>query len=509
MRPLAGEGRMAAIEEACRNERGLDDRLLMERAAAALEECLTGSMPGPGMGRICVLAGRGNNGGDGLALASRLAKSGADALSAVCVAGRQSPERAFRLEEARKAGVEIILWPDEAERAGQAIAGAGVLLDAVSGTGLTSALRDPEASLAKAWKDAHGRKIAIDLPSGFREGMARGDPVFPADETLCLGLVKECLLKPAFREMAGAIRLLDWDIFPEDLLASVPGEALEMGADDYPDSLRPFRSDVHKASRGAVSVFAGSPSGVGAARLCAEASARAGAGLVRLIVDGSIWTAAACDCGGLVVKALGGQAGLSESDKDEAAKASCLVIGPGWGRAASRKALLADILSLRRPVVLDADALNVLAEYPIELGTDQAVLTPHPGEASRLLGWEIRDVLERAPKAATALASSYGCVAILKGNVSWIADAEGRTRAFDASFPPLACAGSGDVLCGVCGGLMARGLGAFDAACAALLLHYRAGREVWEAQGYFMAQDLCKGISAATKGAEGGNGYVR
>jgi ADP-dependent NAD(P)H-hydrate dehydratase / NAD(P)H-hydrate epimerase len=509
MRPIAGPGRMAAIEESCRSEHGLGDRELMGRAAAALEEALRRSGDVDSEKSICLLAGRGNNGGDGLALAVRLFRAGLKNIGVVHLSGKLSPECGFRLEEASQAGVPLIPWPEGRDAALRAMEGAGLLIDAVSGTGLASPLRETEASLAESWKGMKGKKIALDLPSGFREGMLADDPVFEADETLCIGLVKECLLIPAFRRRAGRIRVLRDGIFTEASLVAAPGQALEIECGDLAGSLKPFASDAYKYSRGNVSALAGSQGGLGASRLCAEAAARSGAGIVRLFVDAEIWQAAASSCGGLIVKALESEDGLSQAEKDESSKASCLVAGPGWGRKDSRKGLLDDILALRRPIVLDADALFALTGQHGRLGSSPALITPHSGEAARLLGRDSRWVLEHPGEAATKLASTYECVALLKGNVDWIANAQGRLVAFDASFPPLACAGSGDVLAGIAAGLMARGLAPFEAACCAVLLHYRAGRLAWEQGGYFMAQDLCQNVSRAAVEAEGGAAYVR
>lgn len=509
MRPIAGPGRMAAIEESCRAGRGLGDRELMGRAAAELERSLRLSGAMNVDGPVCVLAGRGNNGGDGLALALRLLRSGTKGLSVIRLSGKTSPECGFRLEEALGAGLSPIPWPEGKEAALAAMEGAGLLIDAVSGTGLSSPLRQAEASLSERWNGMGGYKVAVDLPSGFRDGMGSGDPVFESDETLCIGLVKECLLIPAFRRRAGRIRVLDAGIFPEEALAALPGQAREIGDEDLPGRLRSFPSDAYKNSRGSVSVFAGSPEGLGAARLCAEASARSGAGIVRLFVDGGIWQAAASGCGGLVVRALDRGDGLSREEEEACASASSLAVGPGWGREASRARLLEDLLSLGRPTVLDADALFALAGRKGKLGPAKAIITPHPGEAARLLETDSRWVLEHAPEAATRLAEAYGCVAIIKSNVDWVADGAGGLRAFDASFPPLACAGSGDVLAGIAAGIMGRGIGPFEAACSAVLVHARAGALAWEAHGYFMAQDLCLGVSRAAAEAEGGSSYVR
>jgi ADP-dependent NAD(P)H-hydrate dehydratase / NAD(P)H-hydrate epimerase len=509
MRALAGQGRMAAIEEECRTHHGLSDRELMGRAAAALEDCLRATGALAAGKTVCLVAGRGNNGGDGFALAARLIRAGMPEVTAVCVSGKLSPECAFRLEEARSEGVALIAWPEGKEAAARAMERADILIDAVSGTGLLSPLRASESELCALWNRCGGRRIAIDIPSGFREGMGYQDAVFAADETLCIGLSKECLLIPAFRALAGKIRVLNEGVFPEAALTALASQALEMEAGDLSGCLKPFASDAYKYSRGNLSVYAGSKAGVGAARLCAQAALRSGAGLARLMVDEEIWQAAASNCGGLIVKASEKTGSLSQAEKDEAGKASCLIAGPGWGRSESRQGLLRDILSLGRPIVLDADALFALSRIKADLGAAPAIITPHSGEAARLLDSDSRTIMERPAEACRELANKFNCVALLKANVDWIACKDGKRRVFDASFPPLACAGSGDVLAGIAGGLLARGMPPFEAASSAVLIHYRAGRIAWESGGYFMAQDLCQNVSKAAAEAEGGYSYVR
>jgi NAD(P)H-hydrate epimerase len=500
---------MAGIEAEALSAYGLEPRILMENAAVAIQSWLECSSLLDASGGVCVVCGRGNNGGDGLALAARIAHSGGPAPRLVILSGSLSEECSFRLGLARKAGLEAAAWPEDRDRAMQAIRSAGVLIDAVSGTGLSSALRKEESDLAAVWNEARGRKIAIDLPSGFRPGMAAADPVFRADDTLCIGLEKECLYPSAFRSLAGRIHLLDVGIFPKALLAARPGDALILGPEDMKGALGRFPSDAYKTSRGSLAVFAGSVGGLGAARLCCEAAGRSGAGLVKLWIDAEAWTAAASGCGSLIVKGLGEGISPSRADIEEAAAADCLLAGPGWGRCPERISALESLLETARAVVLDADALYALKERSRALPARGAIITPHPGEAARLLSLKVGEVMENPGSCAARLSESYGCVTVLKGNVTWISGPRGEMRILDGEFPPLGTAGSGDVLAGIAAGLMARGSGAFDAACLAVLVHARIGRLAYLRRGYFLAQELCDHIHTAIREAEGGGDYAR
>ncbi len=510
MKPLADPARMAAIEAAARDDYGIPESLLMEDAAIALETWLKEKgLPAPD-DRLCVIAGRGNNGGDGLALATRLAHAGKKGISVVCVSGRRSPECDVRLKIAGKSGLKMIFWPEDAQAVQNSILGADILIDALCGTGLNSSLRSPELELAAFWLKSGARKIAVDLPSGFRALIELGDTVFAADDCLCIGLAKDCLYLPGFRSQAGRIHVLDGGVFPAALLDAQEGQSLLLEPVDIDAVLKLFPSDAYKKSRGSISVFAGSVGGVGAASLCAQAAARSGAGIVRLWVDKIVWSAAASGCGALVVKALEACDNFPAEETEAATGGACLLAGPGWSRDPCREKLLASLLPRYSRAVLDADALWALkgldpARLPLPA---QCVLTPHLGEAARLLDLSSTQIGLKPQESALTLARRYQAVIILKAAVTWIADPTGRIRVLDGSFPPLGTAGSGDVLTGIVAALLGRGLSALDAACLAVLIHADAGRRAWESKRYFMAQDLLDALPGTLRRAEGGREYA-
>jgi NAD(P)H-hydrate epimerase len=495
MKPLVSSQEGARIEEAAVQRYALEARLLMENAAMALAETLP---PEAGrQARLLILCGRGHNGGDGLALAARLARGGRGNLAAIVLDGHFTAEAAFRLEQAERAGVRILPWPDRYSQAEDEFNRADILLDAVCGTGLKAALRAPEASLIEPWSRAKGLKMALDLPSGMREGMGKDDLVFSADETLCVGFLKACLYAPAFRERAGCIRLIGADIFPDALLKGT-GSAFLIGREDL--RLPPFKPTDHKGSRGRVAVFAGSPDMPGAAYLSANAAARAGTGYVRLIADEAVTRALASRAGGILFETLPDAEAPARLVTERCRDYDAVLAGPGWG-AQGRGALMSAIAVSNASLVLDADALRILASAGLRFHGRRTILTPHPGEAAALAHSDISAVLEDARSWSARLAANFGATVILKAHVTWIADQDGRTACLDGRLPALATAGSGDVLAGIAAGLLARGLEPFEAAMAAVIVHHAAGEAAWAERGPFMAEDLLPHVSLAV--AEG------
>jgi hydroxyethylthiazole kinase-like uncharacterized protein yjeF len=275
----------------------------MENAAAAI----TRAQPeDAGKGRRTLfLCGRGNNGGDGLAVAARLAHSGKKDIAIVIMDGEKSFECAFRLGIAERAGIRILAWPTESPEVEGEIARSGVIVEALSGTGLSSPLREGEASLVRIACASSAYRIALDVPAGFRTGMGKDDTVYASDATLCVAMDKVFLHEPAFRELAGEIRVVGEDVFPAELLTARPGDPLLLMESDARGMVPPFKRSAFKGSRGRVAVYSGSRGMAGAAFLASGAAARAGAGYVRLVTDGDVVPIVARRTGGIIVEAIG------------------------------------------------------------------------------------------------------------------------------------------------------------------------------------------------------------
>jgi hydroxyethylthiazole kinase-like uncharacterized protein yjeF len=268
------------------------------------------------------------------------------------------------------------------------------------------------------------------------------------------------------------------------LLAEQASSAQRLAADNLP-RLAARRRSAHKGQFGHLLVVGGDRGLGGAALLSAQSALRCGAGLVSLATRSEHVAAALARQPEVMVQGLGSANQLLGL----AANADVLVVGPGLGQQAWGRSLLSAAARRQTAQVWDADGLNLLAMGGVQLPAD-AVLTPHPGEAARLLGVTIAEVQADRPGAALALAARYQAVVVLKGAGSLIAAADGRLALCDRGHPAMAGAGFGDVLAGVIGALRAQGLAAFEAACLAVWLHARAGELLGAAGRGLAASDL-------------------
>ena len=443
---------MRAAEEAA-IAAGTPVETLMERAGAAAAEAIrryAGSLP------AVILCGPGNNGGDGYVIARRLAEHG----TTVRVAALGDPSSAAA-KAARAA------WQGEVESLGAA-ASAPLLVDALFGTGLSRGL-EASVSQALARLAAQARvRVAVDLPSGVASDDGHIlSPVPDYDLTITFGSLKPShLLQPAARHM-GRVAVADIGIEADSRLTAVRRPALKRaGPDDY------------KYSRGYVAVLAGEMPGASA--LTATAAAQGGAGYVRLIAGETLTSLPAA-----IVQSRREPELSLEDDRIGA-----LAVGPGLGRDRRARTRLQIALASGRPLVLDADALVLIAERGAPLSLPHMpILTPHSGEFARLwTGGEGSKVDE-----ARAAAAAWKAVIVFKGPDTVIAAPDGRAAI--AGVPStLATAGTGDVLTGVIAAMRAAGLEPFEAACAAVWLHARAAEL---AGPMLIADDLLRWLPAA------------
>lgn len=428
--------------------------VLMERAGQAAWRALLEAWPDAA--RIVVVCGPGGNGGDGCVLA-RLALESGRTVHVVASDGRP-PEHA----EARQARERLLGCGGRVEAFVGTLPDADVVVDAVLGIGLAGAPSPPAAALIDA-VNAHGAPVlALDVPSGVGEVMGDG-PVVAATRTVEFLLPKLMLRTGAALDACGLRALARLDV-PAAATAGLAPAALALGADALGRYLGPRRRDSHKGRHGRVLCIGGDSGMGGAILLAAEGALRTGAGLVR--VHTRPGHAAA-----LLARLPEVMASTRDLDADWA---EVVAIGPGLGRGDWGRKMLARALAAGRPLVVDADALGLLADEAPRIPVD-CILTPHPGEAARLLERPLAAVQRDRPGALRALVERLGCAVILKGAGSLVG-APGRTSVLvDAGGPGLATAGTGDVLTGAVAALRAQGLDAFDAACAAALLHAAAG----------------------------------
>jgi hydroxyethylthiazole kinase-like uncharacterized protein yjeF len=500
---------MRALEaEADRRGVGFD-RMMDLAGEAVFSETVRATGPVAGK-RVLALCGGGNNGGDGLVAAAHFSKAGA-AVSVVLAAERKPDDP--RLREARDAGCAIHYRADSAGRNGlvPALDQADVVIDAVLGTGTRLPLRAPAADVLETVRSrfaATGRRpfvTAVDCPSGVdcNSGAAAAES-FAADLTVTFGAAKPGLLAFPAAELTGRLIVagIGW---PPDLSGLPSSGPVLADAGMVRPWLRPRPRDSHKGTYGRVIVIGGSARYPGAPTLAAMGAYRAGAGLVTLAGPQSIypadvgvlpeatWIVLPEDFGVLAPAA-------AEVLEPELRQAEAVVLGPGIGRekptVAFRRELFrpgdspkramgfgpaektADAGRGRRPpMVVDADALRILAGFPegIRGLPANSVLTPHPGEMSALTGLSTADV--QADRAGTAVrfAKEWNAVVALKGAFTVVAAPDGRCAIEPFATAALARAGTGDVLSGVIAGLVGQGVESWRAAVLGAFLHGRAG----------------------------------
>ena len=441
---------------------GLSGHALMQRAAAAGWRELLWRWPRAQ--RIAVVCGPGNNGGDGYELARLARQAGCEvALFQVGKSGERDEARAAQAAW-KKAGGAVSEYREHP------LEGHDVIVDALFGIGLTRAPAGASQSAIRAINASAAGVLALDVPSGLDadRGSVPGD-VVDADATISFICAKPGLYTGAGPDHAGSVTVDELQL-PESLYAGVPPAAASLGAEAIAALLPRRARTVHKGDCGHALLVGGDAGMGGALLLAARAAQRAGAGLLSLATRAEYAAAITAAQPELMCHAL-------ETPRDLRAlfaRANVIALGPGLGRAQWGRDVFSHALSSRLPMVIDADGLNWLAENPER--REHWVLTPHPGEAARLLGTTTREIQADRFAAARALQEKFGGVIVLKGAGTIV---QGKlTSLCSHGNPGMAVGGMGDVLCGLIAGLIAQGLSPESAACAGVTAHARAGDAV-------------------------------
>lgn len=404
-----------------------------------------------------ILCGHGNNGGDGYVVARLAVAAGIHVTLLALESDKPLPEEASAAREAwLNAGGVIhatdIVWPEEID----------VIIDGLLGTGLHSAPRDPVATLI-ARANAHSAPVvALDIPSGLmaQTGTTPG-AVIQAAHTVAFIALKPGLLTGKARDVTGtlhhnALGLESWLAGQETHVSRVDASLLAQW-------LPPRRPTSHKGDHGRLVIIGGDHGTAGAIRMTGEAALRCGAGLVRVLTrienSAPIITARP----ELMVHEL-----TPQSLEESLEWADVVVIGPGLGQQAWGKQALQKVENFRKPMLWDADALNLLAINPDK--RHNRILTPHPGEAARLLNCSVAEIESDRLLSARRLVKRYGGVAVLKGAGTVVASDE-ALGIVDAGNAGMASGGMGDVLSGIIGALLGQKLPLYDAACAGCVAH--------------------------------------
>jgi ADP-dependent NAD(P)H-hydrate dehydratase / NAD(P)H-hydrate epimerase len=494
------------------------DGALMQRAAAGLTSVCASLLDRVYGARVVVLAGTGDNGGDALFAAARLAARGARVVAIATGSGlHEAGAAALRGAGGRSAGAA-----DPA--AAEAIAAADLIIDGILGIGGRGGLREPAATLAGLVADAAGAGalvIATDLPSGVDAdtGVVDGAAI-RADVTVTFGTLKPGLLIDPGASYAGTVQLIDIGLGPH---LTAPPAAIALQAQEVAGLLPRPGAESDKYRRGVLGVLAGSQRYTGAAVLSVGGAIRGGAGMVRLVsaraaadIVRQHWPEAV-----ITVTDPAGQADPANQAEpagaepagaaavEVAGRVQAWVAGPGLGTDDEAAALLGAVLATPLPVLVDADGLTILSRHKDLLARPAGattLITPHAGELARLLDADHADIEAHRLASARRAAAEFGVTVLLKGSTTVIATPEASEPAYvnPTGTPWLATAGSGDVLSGLAGAMLAQGVRpARNAAAVAAFLHGLAGR-LAAAGAPIGAADVLRAIPDAIRLVENG-----
>ena len=463
---------MREIERLAVEAGGIPGIELMERAGLEAWRVLRERWPAAR--RVAVAAGPGSNGGDGFVVARLAAGEGLSvSVGLIGDPARLAGDARTAYRRMLDAGLEPV---PSGMIAGDAGAGANpdVIVDALFGTGLTREISGPAARAIRAMNASPAPVLALDVPSGIHAdtGRALGGAVRAAVTSTFVGL-KQGLFTLEGRGCAGEIVHRDLGV-PGHVLARVEASARRVAFEDLAGSIGPRRGDAHKGWFGHVLVVGGDHGFAGAARLAGEAAGRAGAGLVSVATRHEHVAALVASRPEMMVHAIESPEALGPLLD----RASVVAVGPGLGQGEWGRALLERAVASDRALVIDADAIGLLAQGAIawpRAAKRAVVHTPHPGEAGRVLG-EPADALESDRfSTARALAAAHPGTWLLKGPGTIVAEPGAIPHVCEGGNPGMASGGMGDVLTGVVAALLAQGCGAFDAAVTGACLHAAAG----------------------------------
>lgn len=419
-----------------------------------------------------VLVGVGNNAGDGYIVAS-LAKQAAKQVTVITAApDKPLTGDALTAQEAWFAvGGEIAAFNQ------QIINNADIIIDGLLGTGINSDVRAPFIELIEAANNSAAPIVAIDLPSGINAdtGAVQGVAI-QADITVTFVGIKQGLVTGAGRACAGICEFDDLSV--TDVFMQLATPTAKLISYQTSQGLRKRNNNSHKGSHGKLLCVGGNKGTAGAIRLTSEAALRSGAGMVKVYTHPESALAVSIGRPELMVTATDLIAALEW--------ASCIAIGPGLGQDAWSIATFETVIQYycahKKPLVIDADALNLVAQSSSVRSLKNTVITPHPGEAARLLNCSVSDVEANRYNSATQLSNHYGACCVLKGAGSIITE-QGNSWVCTDGNPALAVGGSGDVLTGIIGALLAQDLAIEQAACYAVTLHAKAADILADREG--------------------------
>ena len=470
-------------------DRGIAGIRLMKRAGKATFNALVARWPGS---PVTVFCGAGNNGGDGYVIAALAAEQGvAVQVVQVAPAEKLKGDAKTAYQYAQAAGVPMVPFTECLDLQ------TGVLVDALLGTGFQGGVREPFAQAIRQINHSGLPVVAVDIPSGLHSDTgAASEVAVNADLTVTFIGTKRGLLTGRGSALCGELLFSDLEV-PADIYDQVESSAQQLELEDLLAALPPRQADAHKGNFGHVMVIGGDHGYGGAVAMAAEAALRVGAGLVSVATRPEHVSAILARRPELMVN---GVASGQELEPLLENGPTVLVIGPGLGQSPWSEQMLQQAAATGLPMVLDADALNIVSQDRVisEPGGEHWVMTPHPGEASRLLGLSMgkegcAEVRADRFAAINELHKKFRCPVMLKGAGSLVqVSADQPVGICTAGNPGMATGGMGDVLSGVVGGLLAQKLSADIALPLAVCLHATAADKAVEVSGErgLLATDL-------------------
>ncbi len=509
---ILNTNQMRRSEQECA-EIGLTSAILMENAGRAVAEQVKHIVGNINNKHIIILIGPGNNGGDGLVTARYLHDWGAQ-ITLLLFSERSSSDQNLKLIHERQINCVNVSARFDITELSLLLKSAGIVIDSLFGTGKLRRLDNHYSQVLETISKVKQQLpqlqiIALDLPSGLNADSGSIDPAcLKADETITLGFPKMGLFSPSASDWVGRLSIVDIGI-PAHLVDNVQNELI---TENWARATLPSRPlQANKGTFGRVLVNAGSKEYIGAAFLACTGAIRVGAGIVTLATPASLHAIMAVKLTevthlplpetkqGTIMVTKAAQLIHNNLSRFDVLLSGC---GIGQGRATSRfirSLLMGTHLAL--PVVLDADALNILAKITNwwQQLTNDAILTPHPGEMARLAGMSVDNIQLGRINIARAMASKWRKIVVLKGAHTVVASPDGRCQVSPFCNPGLATGGTGDVLSGIISGLLAQKVPLFEAATLGVFLHGKAGEIIKNKYGDtgMMASDLLPALPLA------------
>jgi len=504
---------MRTIDQRAIEQFGIPGIVLMENAALKVVEVIEKVYRLSERDKVVVLAGMGNNGGDGLAVARHVFLRGIKV--EVFLLAREeaiSGDARTNLNIARKLEVPLYFVQDERDVSNleESLKGATLVVDAIFGTGLSRPVEGVFAQAIQLVNDMPVPVVAVDIPSGINgeDGHVMGIAI-KASHTVTFGYPKRGHLLYPGRKYTGKLHVVPISL-PLDSAQAVGVHAFTLDMGEAAAMLRERPVEGHKGAFGKVAVVAGSTGMTGAASLAAMAALRSGAGLVTLGIPASLNEILENKLTEVMTRPLRdhGTGCLQEEALDDVLDlvkdADVLAIGPGLGKSSSVFEVLRNILGrIDISIVLDADGLNHISRDISLLSkhTGPVVITPHPGEMARLTGLSVAQIVGSPVETAQKFSQETGTVVLLKGATTVVCHPDGRLYFNTTGNSGMATAGSGDVLTGIIAGFIAQGYGPFEAAVLGAFVHGYAGDLAADAYGQagMVAGDILEALPLALK----------